>query len=246
MDTNATENAVGKALSALGVDPLAANRLTLSVARSISYDKDLAGMAPAEVEAAVLSAGSAAEHHVILDAVRGFRRRTREKADAIVPAPTPPGNEPANKGFFLQCWHAFRRDGHLGGVRLLTVRFLARWLADNMRWVETDELDWCARYAVRENEDVPAAEKEDRTRACYEETLVLLVMNKFARSMDKNPEKTSRLIDGWEREYAEYTTKQFGHAPDWSPSGYARTPSTSAFGAGKQETKAQPTNMQNK
>ena len=238
MDTQATENAVGKALAALGTDTLAANRLALSVTRSITYDKNLAGMDPSEVEAAVLSAGKTTEHHVILDAIREFRKRTREKADSIAPAPAKASNDPANKGFFLQCWHAFLRDGNLGGVRVLTVRFLAKWLVDNMRWVEPDELDWCARYAIRENEDAPASEKEDRTKTCYDETLVLLVMNKFARSMEKNPEKTSQLIDGWEREYAEYTTKQFGHAPDWSPTGYTRTPSTSAFGAVKQEGRA--------
>lgn len=229
MDTNATENAVGKALAALGTDTIAANRLTLSVARSISYDKSLAEMKPSEIEAAVLSAGKTTEHHVILDAIREFRKRTREKADAIAPAPAPACNDAVNKGFFLQCWHAFLRDGHLGSVRMLTVRFLAKWLTDTGRWIEEDEKDWCARNAVNENEERDPSERESRTRDAYDEAVVLLVMHKFSRSLKKQPEKTRELLDSWEKEYTEYCLKTFGNAPDWSPSGFTRTPATKAF-----------------
>lgn len=230
METNATEIAVGKALSAIGTDPKKKDNLARSLARSISYDAALADMGEEEIRRALEGGPASTQHHVLLETLRLYRQKTRQRTEKTVPGPgrTVPENT-VNKGFFLQCWHAFLRDGHLGTVRMLTVRFLAKWLTDTGRWIEEDEKDWCARNAVNENEERDPSERESRTRDAYDEAVVLLVMHKFSRSLEKQPEKTRELLDSWEKEYTEYCLKTFGNAPDWSPSGFTRTPATRAF-----------------
>lgn len=227
MGTNETEALVRKAFSRTVSDGLLADRLTRSVARSISYDPALREVGERELEKALLSAEGETEHSAVLAKIREYQQKTRQRLDAGAPGAV--SDDIVNRGFFLQCWKAFLRDGDLCAVRPLTVSFLAKRLAKDKKYIGDDELDWCAREAVRETEDLCTEEKSRRQQAAYEENTVLLVMHKFRRSMESNPEKTQALLDAWERDYTEYSVKQFGHEPDWSPSGFTRQPATHAF-----------------
>ena len=227
MEQNRAESIILGVLKRGNTDGILAENLSRALARSISYDASLRGIEESDLEAAILSAGGNTQHHVLLQKIREYQAKTRERT--AVPAPAPVSNETVNRGFFLQCWHAFTRDGHLATVRTLTVSFLAKWLLKEKKYIADEEADWCARKAVEEAEEYPKEERETRSRDAYEEAVVLLVMHKFKRSMEKNREKTQHLIDEWEKDYAGYCVTHYGHEPDWSPTGFTRPVKTHAF-----------------
>lgn len=225
MKTSDTEAVIRRALEGRMADGAAASALARSIAASISYDAGLQQLDENDLETAV-SASPTTEHHVIMAQIREKRR---EKANATEPRPAPADEKTVNIGFFLRCWDAYSRDGHLGSIRMLTVTFLADWLLNDRSYIQPDEVDWCARKALKETGKGNPGDM--KTREAFHEAVVLLVMEKFSRSMKNNPEKTGALIEGWRKEYGEYCRKKFGGDPEPVPTGFMRGRSAKVLNA---------------
>ena len=204
--------------------------LARSLSESISYDRSLNGIDEETLSSALLNGGSSLEHSVLLSEIRETRERIRQKREKDEKRKEEERNmEIISWGFFLQCWHAYMAEDDVCSVRLLTVRFLAKWLRATGRYVEQDELEWCARRAVKDAERLNGREKEERMNASYDEAVVLLVMDKFRRASAREPEKYRRLFDEKREAYRQYSLERFGYEPDWTPTGYRRPQVTSAF-----------------
>lgn len=207
-------------------------QLARSVAKSVSYDAGLSAMSDDELAEAVMQGGAKMEHSAVMAKIREYREKAARRSEELRNAPPPPSTDAANRGFFLRCWDAYRRDGDLSDLRFLTVSFIAQWLLSQKKYVDDVEADWCKRRAIEATEqldELTREAKEARKDAAYFEAVVLLVMNKFERAMKKDPAKTQALIDGWRDEYTEYFVRQFGNEPDWSPTGANRQPAINLF-----------------
>jgi len=228
MKPSETECVIRRALEGRMADGAAAAALARSLSTSISYDAGLQQLNAEELEAAVAESAPSTEHHVIIAAVRK-RRRNAEKTPG--PHPDPRDGRMVNIGFFLRCWEAYSRDGHLRSIRMLTVSFLADWLTSEKKYIEDDEIGWCARTALKDAEAHGDAPDSRKAREAYDEAVVLLVMKKFAEGMKTKPEKVSALIEGWRKEYGDYCMKRFGAGPEPVPTGFLRNRAVSAFTA---------------
>ena len=207
-------------------------QLARSIAKSVSYDPGLNAMTDDELASAVMHSGGKMEHSAVMAKIREYREKAAARSEELRNGPEPPSTETVNRGFFLRCWDAYRRDGDLSDLRYLTVSFLARWLLAEKKYIDDVEADWCARRAVEAAEpfdDLTAQAKEARQEAAFQEAVVLLVMNKFERALTKDRQKTQALLNGWRDEYTEYTVRQFGNEPDWSPTGANRQPAINLF-----------------
>ena len=229
MSISETENILFRALSERMSDGAAAGELARSLARSISYDAGLQQLPASDLEAAVAQSAPSTEHHVIMERIRSLRgdaaraagEERRKEDDRLV-----------NIGFFLQCHDAFCRDGHLRSVRILTVTFLADWLVDEGKYIEPDETAWCRRKAAKDTLAVGAQSGGREEKDAFSEAVVLLVMEKFRRAMENNPDRTSGLIDGWRKEYGDYCQQKYGHRPGPVPTGFLRNRAVSALPIG--------------
>lgn len=201
-----------------------AQSLARNVADGISYDPSLKGLDAQEIGAAVEEAGGALEYTPIMAALRARRKRAAERLMKVRTEPSASDSDMVCKSFFLQCWDAYRREGDLSRIWMLTITFLSRWLLSKKEYVAQDEKDWCAMKAIERCEGVPEDERPQRVRDTFAEAVVLLVMKKFGRAMASNREKTEGLLDGWRREYTEFSLKRYGKEPDWEPYGPVRNP----------------------
>lgn len=221
-----TENSIRKALGegyGTSTNGAIIDALTNSICRSMSYDASLKDADQTVILATIRSGGAALEHSAIMAAIRKaikdakeFERRQAERQRISQT------EETVQWGFLLQCIEAFRKYGDVLSVRQLTVSFLAEWLVKRKQYILDDEISWCAARAVEATEGEKGPDKDNRTSAAYHEAVVMLVMHKFARSLEKNPEKTRALIEGKRKEYEAYCEKRFGHKPDWTPSDSTR------------------------
>lgn len=229
------EKIISQALKQSFPDPSDGARvedLARSLSRTLSYDRDLRDEEPGAVADAVRDCVDTLDCAAALAAVRRRLRKAREAREAEEKRKSEAlKHQAVNWGFFLRCWDAYRRDGDLCAVRILTVTFLARWLRETGEWVEPNELDWCAARAIRDAEDkgLSGKEKESFAQNAFNEALVLTVMRKFERSLQANPGKTAAFLDARRGEYEEYSVKNFGYAPDWAVGPATRLPYTTAI-----------------
>lgn len=221
-----TENSIRKALGegyGTSTNGAIIDALTNSICRSMSYDASLKDADQTVILATIRSGGAALEHSAIMAAIRKAIKDAKEfesrKAERQRISQT---EETVQWGFLLQCIEAFRKYGDVLSVRQLTVSFLAEWLVKRKQYILDDEISWCAARAVEATEGEKGPDKDNRTSAAYHEAVVMLVMHKFARSLEKNPEKTNALIEGKRKEYEAYCEERFGHKPDWTPSDSTR------------------------
>lgn len=220
------EHVILKAVEERGPGGAGATRLARELAKAISYDKGLQRLRDDDIRQAVVSA-SGDEYHIILAAIREAGKREADGGET----PSGPENslETVNEGFFLQCWDAYAKDGDLRRVRMLTVSFLARHLVSAGKYIADDEIDWCARRAKAEAER--NREDESKAREAFDEAVVILVLQKFERSMRRNPEKTSALLEAWRKNYTEYSLRRYGKTPEYAKAGFQRNMAISPFRA---------------
>lgn len=209
-------------------------KLTQSIARSISYDKELSRLSIYELQTGLQAAKGETQHHRIMAALRAYAENLKKEKESkrLKPEQIKEGNEVANLGFFLKCWDAYQRDGDLHDVRMLTVTFLSDWLSGKPEYLTKEEKDWCSKAAEKDAADTEGLTQMERDRKyceAYAEATVLIVMNKFYRAMKKEPEKAGDIIRTWREKYTDYMVKTHGRMPDWSPAGLNRTPATKAF-----------------
>lgn len=232
MRQNDTENAILAALTAKNHDTGDASfgPLARSLAATISYDPSLKDITPNEIAAVIQNTQARLTHEALVAELRAWREHARQGLAEMKKAETDREEEDAiNLGFLTQCISVYDRDGHLGAIRQLTLTFLSNWLRKKKEIIQDDEIDWCARQAVRDAEPYEGEEKIRRQRLAFEEAIVLLVISKIQRTKKKEPEKTATLISSWEKRYQEYFIRRFGREPDNTLPEGNRPPMTKAF-----------------
>ena len=229
---NDTENTILAALTARNHDSADASfgPLARSIAATVSYDPSLKDVTPDQIAAVIRNSDAQLTHEALVAEVRAWREHAQQKVAIQKKKDDQKEEEDAiNMGFLTQCLGVYERDGHLGAIRQLTLTFLSKWLQKKKELIQDDEIDWCARQAVRDAEPYEGEEKERRMRCAFEEAIVLLVINKIQRTKKKEPEKTATLISSWEKKYQEYFIRRFAREPDNSLPEGNRPAMTKAF-----------------